>query len=403
MTTDAVVLDAVRTPRGKGSPRGALYPFTPLTLVRGLLDALVARGVAPAAVDDLVLGIASQLDGQGGNLARTAALVAGWGDGVPGATLNRFCASGLDAVNLAAARIRAGDAALIVAGGVEQVSRVPLFADRGPLWTDPDVRRAAGSIHMGVAADLIATLEGFDRAALDAYAAATRARARAAHADRRAARTLVPVRDATGAIALDHDELLGAAPTDAELAALPPAFADLGAGGDDALALARHPALTAIRHVHTRGTSPSLADAAALVVVGDRAAADRLGLRPRARIVATATCAGDPVVMLTAGQDAITRVLARAGLRPADLDVVEYAEAFAASCLRLARDLELGPDRLNPGGGTIAAGHAFGATGAILLGNLVDELDRRGARWGVAAVSGAAGLGVATLVERLPG
>ena len=386
LVTDAFVLGAVRTPRGKGSARGALAGVTPLALVRGLCDALVARGVPADGIDDVVLGCASQVGEQGGNLARTAALVAGLGDGVPGVTINRFCASGLDAVNLAAARVRAGDASLVLAGGVESVSRVPMFTDGGPLWTDPAVGAAARFVDMGVAADLVATREGLERPALDAYALRTRERARAAWTDGRAARSVVAVRDASGAVVLDRDELVAWAPSADEVAALPPAFAELAG--------------PARRHLHTRASSPSLADAAALVVVGDRAAAERTGLAPRARIVASATCAGDPLVMLTAGQDAIVRVLARAGLAPRDIDVFEFAEAFAALCLRLERDLRIDPTRLNPGGGTIAMGHAFGATGTILLAGVVDELERTGGRYGIAAVSGAAGLGVATLVER---
>jgi acetyl-CoA C-acetyltransferase len=394
---DAFVLATARTPRGKGSKRGALAGVTPLELVRGLVDVLVERGMPREGLDDFILGFASQVGEQGGNLARTAALVAGLGNDVPGVTINRFCASGLDAVNMAAARIRSADASLVLAGGVESVSRVPMFTDGGPLWTDPAVGRATGSVHMGIAADIVATLEGFAREELDAYALRTRERARAAWADGRDARSVVSTSG------LDRDELLEYAPTGDEVAALPPAFAELGASGQDALAIARMPVLSdfgGIRHLHTRASSPALADAAALVVVGDRAAADRIGLAPRARIVATATCAGDPLVMLTAGQDAIMRVLVKAGLAPRDVDIYEFAEAFSALCVRLERDFGIDPARLNPNGGTIALGHAFGATGAILLMNAVDELERTGGRYAVAAVSGAAGLGVATLVER---
>ncbi|HUQ06887.1 MAG TPA: acetyl-CoA C-acyltransferase [Kofleriaceae bacterium] len=410
--SDVFVLAAVRTPRGKGSKRGALAGISPLALVAGLCDALVERGVPrgaapqegrPRGVDDVVLGCASQVGEQGGNLARTAALLAGLGDEVPGVTINRFCASGLDAVNIAAARVRAGDASLVLAGGVESVSRVPMFSDGGPLWTDPAVGAALGSVHMGIAADIVATLEGYTRAELDAYALRTRERARAAWADGRAARSVVPVLDEGGRVVLDRDELVDWAPTAAEVAALPPAFADLGAAGQDAIALLRKPWLRdfgGVLHLHTRASSPPLADAAALVVVGDRAAAERTGLAPRARIVATATCAGDPLIMLTAGQDAILKAVMRHGLQPEDIDVYEFAEAFSALCIKLERDFGIPPERLNAGGGTIAMGHAFGATGAILLANAVDELERTGRRYAVAAVSGAAGLGVATLLER---
>ncbi len=388
--SDAFVLAGVRTPRGKASPRGALHGTSPLQLVTTLLGALP---VPAREVDDVLLGCATQVDAQGCNLARTAALVAGWD--VPGATVNRFCASGLDAANLGAARVRAGDASVVVAGGVESVSNVPMFSDRGPLYADPVVMAAVGSVHMGIAADLVATREGFAREQLDAYALGTRERARRGWASGVAASSVVPVAGCT------RDELVDHAPSAAELAALPPAFAELGAAGQDAVVRARFPELRELRHLHTRATSPPLADAAALLLLGDAAAAVRLGLRPRARIVGSFTCADDPVIMLTAGQTAVERALARAGLHARDIDVFEFAEAFSALCLRFQRDLDARDDRFNPHGGTLALGHAFGATGAILLLNVVDELERRGGRYGVAAVSGAAGVGVATIVERV--
>ena len=388
------ILAATRTPRGKGSPKGALHAIPPVRLVGALLDVL-GPTLAGAPIDDVILGCATQTGDQGANLARSATLLAGWDVTVPGVTINRFCASGLDAINLAAARVRGGDAGLIVAGGVESVSRVPTFSDHGPLYADPDVMAAAGTIHMGVAADLVATLEGIDREACDRYALATRDKARRARAEQRR-RSIVPIR-AGDHVVLDHDENVAYAPTADELAALPPLFGELG---QDAIALARHPRLAAIRHLHTRGSSPSLADAAALVAIGDRATAERLGIAPRARIVATATCAGDPVTMLTAGQTALERALERAGLRAADLDVIEFAEAFAALCVRLMRDLDLDHERLNPNGGTIALGHAYGATGALLVVDALDELERRGGRYAAIAVSGAAGLGSAAIIER---
>lgn len=390
---EVFIVDGVRTPRGKGSAKGALAGVPPLALVGALLDALKTRAPAlPDATEDLVLGCATQVDGQGTNVARTAALLSGW-DRVPGVTLNRFCASGIDAVSAAAARIASGQIDVAVAGGVESVSRVPMFADRGPLYTDPAVMSQVGTIHMGIAADLAATREGFSREQLDAFAMRTREKARAAVAGGRGAQSIVPV------AGLTQDELLSYVPTTEELRALPPAFADLGASGQDAIALACFPDLSRIEHLHTRASSPPLADAAALLVLADRESAARLGLRPRARIVASATAAVDPVEMLTAGQRAAEKVLQRSGLAPRDLDVIEFAEAFSALCLALQRDMELGDDRFNPNGGTMALGHAFGATGAILVLNVVDELERRGGRRGVAAVSGAAGLGVAALIE----
>ena len=402
---DAYVLDVVRTPRGRASSRGSLHGRTAIDLVVHLQRALVDRTrIDPERVDDVTLGCATQVDEQGADLARTASLLAGWGPSVPGVTLNRFCASGIDAVGQTAARVRARDLDLAVAGGVESVSRVPMFADRGALYADPAVVRRLGSVHMGIAADLNATLEGFTREELDAYGLETQTKAARAREEGAFARSLVPVPADDDGPGLDHDELVRPDTTAASLAALPPAFAQLGADGQDALALAAADGirpLNRIDHLHTVGTSPAVADAACLLLVGSARAARETGLAPRARVVAAASTAVDPVVMLTAGQSAVEQVLARAGLSPADIDVFEFAEAFAALCLRFRRDLDVGPDRMNPNGGTIAMGHAFGATGAILVGQCVEELERRGGRWGVAAVSGAAGLGTAVLVERV--
>lgn len=402
--SDALVLDYVRTPRGKASPRGSLHEHTPVDLVVHLQRALVERtGLDPALVDDVAIGCAGQVDEQGANLARTATLLAGWGDDVPGVTLNRFCASGVDAVGQTAARVRGGDLGLAVAGGVESVSRVPMFTDRGPLWSDPATIRQIGSVHMGIAADLNATLDGFTREELDAYAVETHAKAARATQDGAFARSLVPVPHADGSPGAAHDELVRPGTSLDALAALPPAFAQLGADGQDAIALGAYDGVDHIDHLHTVGTSPQMADAAALLLLGDEAAAARTGLRPRARVLAAASTSVNPVVMLTAGQSAVEQVIARAGLTPDDIDVFEFAEAFAALCLRFRRDLGVGPERMNPNGGTMAMGHAFGATGAILVGSCVEELERRDGRYGVAAVSGAAGLGVAVLVERLAG
>lgn len=400
--SDALVLDYVRTPRGKASAKGSLHDRTATDLLVHLQQALVARaGLDPERVDDVIVGCASQVDEQGANIARTSALLAGWGDHVPGLTINRFCASGIDAVAHAAARLRVGDLGLAVAGGVESVSRVPLFADRGPLWTDPATIRTVGSVHMGVAADLNATLEGFGRDELDRYGVETQQKSAAAWAAGVFGRSVVPVPASADGPGLDHDEMVRGQTTVESLAALPPAFAGLGADGQDEIALNAYPAVAAIEHLHTVGTSPQMADAAALLLLGTPEAASASGLAPRGRIVAAATTAVNPVVMLTAGQSAVLKVIERAGLRPADIDVFEFAEAFAALCLKFRRELGAGPDRMNPNGGTMAMGHAFGATGAILVGSCLEELERRDGRYGVAAVSGAAGLGVAILVERV--
>lgn len=393
MTVEVVIALGVRTPRGKGSPRGALHQVPSLALVTSLLDALVARGLRPAAVQDVLLGCATQVDEQGTNLARTAILAAGWDCAVPGLMLNRFCASGIEAVSLAAARVRSGESELLVAGGVESVSRVPAFSDRGPLYHDPALATRVGSIHMGVAADLVATLDSVTRDALDDYAEASRRKAQAAHAAGAFADALVPV------AGLDHDELLDGAPDREALRALPPLFADRA--DELAVVAARYPKAAPLRHLHTKGNSPALADAAALLVIGERGAVERAGLVPRARVLGSASCAVEPVIMLTAGQLALERALERCGLAPRDLAVVAFAEAFAALCLRLQAALDLDHDRLNPHGGTIALGHAFGATGAILTLDAVAALSRQGARYGAVAVSGAAGLGAALILERV--
>ena len=390
----AYVLDYVRTARGRATPRGGLHHVSPLELVTGLLRALADRapGLAEGAAQDVILGCAGQHGEQGGNPARTATLLAGWGDAVPGVMVNRFCASGMEAVAMAATRIRAGESSLLVAGGVESVSRVP--ADRGPLWTDVSVVRKLGAVHMGVAADLNATIDGFDRAALDGYAAESHRKAASATRAGAFARALVPVGG------LGHDELIRPDTSAETLAALPPAYAGFGADGQDALALSTRAWPQRVEHRHTAGTSPPPADAAALLLIGDERAAHRLGLSPRARIASSAVAAQDPVTMLTAGQEAMAEALRRAGARPGEVDVFEFAESFAALCLRLRRDFDAGPERLNPAGGTIATGHPLGATGAIAVGDCLENLERCAGRLGVAGVSTLAGLGAGLTLDR---
>ncbi len=326
--------------------------------------------------------------------------MAGLGPGVPGVTLNRFCASGIDAVATGAARIRADEARLILAGGVESVSRVPIFSDAGALWRDPLVMEAVGSVHMGIAADLNATVEGWARAELDEYAVETHAKAHAAWQAGAFDRAVIAQPGASGDV-VSRDELIRPGTSIESLSALPPAFAEVGEAGQDAIVAAKHPLVGPLRHVHTVGTSPQMADGAGLLLLGDAEAAVRLDVAPRAKIIGSATCAVDPVIMLTAGQLAVEKALSTCGLTADDIDVFEFAEAFSSLCLRFRRDLGAGPDRLNPNGGTMAMGHAFGATGAIMVGGCVDELHRRDGRYGVAAVSGAAGLGVAVVLERV--
>lgn len=400
--TDVYVLATLRTPRGKGRPGGGLSGITPLELLTRLLAGVGDRAAAlPGLVEDLIVGSATQTGEQGGDLARTAAVLAGWGESASGMTLNRFCASGVDAINTAAAHVAFGSAGLIAAGGVESVSRVPMFADQAPIWSDREVVERVGSVQMGIAADLIATLEGLEREQLDGYALRSQRRAAAAWEQGRFAGSLLPVRDGDQVV-LDHDETVRPGTTAESLAALEPAFAALGAKGQDDLVRRRRPEVGEIRHLHTAGSSPAIADGAGIAVLGDAAAAAASGLRPRARVVAAATAAVDPVIMLTAGQAAAEKALKRAGLAPGDVDVFEIAEAFAATCLKFQRDLGVTDEQLNLNGGTIAMGHAFGATGPILLASCVDELERTGGRYGVIAVSGAAGTGSATVLERVP-
>lgn len=396
---DVYILGSLRTPRGKGHAGGALADITPLSLVEQLLHGLTDRqGLEPAAVDDVILGSATQTGVQGANLARTAVLTAGWPHSVAGQTVNRFCTSGIEAIRNAAGLIGSGHADLIVAGGVESVSQAPMFADCGPLWADPDVIRTIGSVHMGIAADIGATELGLTRSELDAYGLRTQELAAQAWGRGFFDSTLLPVRDESGEVVLDRDELIRPVTAD-QLADLESAFAALGADGQDALALSHLPELEKIDHLHTRGTSPSLADGAGVVVVGTLQAAHRTGLAPQARIVTGAAVGSDPVRMLGAGQAAIEQALTRAGLTPDDLDVVEFAEAFSAFCLKIQRELGFGDDRFNVNGGTIAMGHAFGATGAILTGQAVEQLRAGGGRYATAAVSGAAGLGTALILE----
>jgi acetyl-CoA C-acetyltransferase len=402
MAHNAFIYDHLRTPRGKGKPDGALHGVTPIWLLRTLLQALQSRHqLDTAQVDDLVLGCVTAVAEQGGDIARFAALDAGWAQTVAGVTLNRFCGSGLEAVNLAAAKVMSGMEDLVVAGGVESMSRVPMLSDGGAWLQDPRVTEALALVPQGIGADLIATIENFSRTELDAYAALSHQRAAAAREAGHFERALVPVHNAAGELLLAFDETIRPGTTPDTLAKLKPAFAAMGEQGMDATALQRYPKVGAIAHVHHAGNSSGIVDGAALVLVGNAAAGARAGLKPRARILSMAVIGSEPTIMLTGPAPASRKALARVGMLASDVDLWEINEAFAAVPLKTARDLNLNLDRVNVNGGAIALGHPLGATGAIILGTLLDELERRDLRTGCATLCVGGGMGIATVIERV--
>ncbi|MFF0366879.1 acetyl-CoA C-acetyltransferase [Micromonospora sp. NPDC005087] len=403
MPSEAYVYDAVRTPRGRGRDTGALHGVKPISLVVGLIDALRERnpGLDVDRLEDLLLGIVTPIGEQGGDLARAAALLAGLPDQVGGVQLNRFCASGLEAVNSAAARIRSGWEHLLLAGGVESMSRVPMGSDGAAWATDPQTALATSFVPQGVSADLIATLEGFTRDDVDGYALRSQERAAKAWAGGHFARSVVPVRDGNGLDILTVDEHPRPETTREALARLTPSFATMGeAAGFDAVALQKFHWLEAIEHVHHAGNSSGIVDGAALALIGSAEVGRDLGLTPRARIVGAAVSGADPTLMLTGPIPATHKALAAAGLTVADIDLFEINEAFAAVVLKYVRDLGLDPDRVNVNGGAIALGHPLGATGAMLLGTALDELERRDLRRAVVTLCIGGGMGVATVIER---
>nr|WP_152894795.1 acetyl-CoA C-acetyltransferase [Streptomyces adustus] len=396
--------DAIRTPRGRGKADGALHGTKPIDLVVGLIHELLGRfpDLDPAAIDDIVLGVVGPLGDQGADIARTAALLAGLPETVAGVQQNRFCASGLEAVNLAAAKVRSGWEELVLAGGAESMSRVPMGSDGGAWALDPRTSHDTGFVPQGIGADLIATLEGFSRHDVDSYAALSQERAAAAWKDGRFDRSVVPVRDRNGLLVLDRDEHLRPGTTAESLAALKPSFARAGElAGFDAVALQKYHWVETIDHVHHAGNSSGIVDGAALVAIGSAAAGRRYGLTPRARIVSAAVSGAEPTIMLTGPAPASRKALGKAGLTVDDIDLVEINEAFAAVVLRYVKDLGLGLDKVNVNGGAIAMGHPLGATGAMILGTLVDELERRDLRYGLATLCVGGGMGIATVVERL--
>jgi acetyl-CoA C-acetyltransferase len=399
--TDALIFDAVRTPRGRGK-KGALHSVKPVSLASGVLRALSERsGFDPAVVDDVVFGVVSPVGEQGADIARIAVLAAGWDERTAGMQLNRFCASGLEAVNVAAAKVAAGFEDLVVAGGVESMSRVPLGSDGGAWMADPETSFAVGFVPQGVSADLIATLEGISRAEVDGFALRSQEKAANALDKGYFERSVVPVSDGNGRVLLAVDETVRPETTLAGLGALKASFAFPGEVGFDSVAIDRYPQVEQIEHVHTAGNSSQIVDGAAAVLVGSRRAGRELGLRPRARIVSAAVVGTEPTIMLTGPAPAARRALDRAGLSVDDIDLFEVNEAFAAVVVKFLRDVGISEERVNVNGGAIALGHPLGATGAMILGTLLDELERRDLRRGLATLCVGGGMGVATIIERV--
>jgi len=403
-STEALVFDALRTPRGKGKSNGSLHTTKPVDLVVGLMHEMLSRNVDldPKRVDDVVLGCVTPVGDQGMDIAKTAALKAGLPDTVAGVQLNRFCASGLEAVNIAAQKVASGWEDLVLAGGVESMSRVPMGTDGGAWALDPETNLDTSFVPQGISADLIATVEGFSRDDVDAYAVRSQERAAAAQAEGRFEQSVVPVLDVNDHVVLDHDEFIRPGTTAETLGNLKPSFAAMGEmGGFDAVALQKYHWIEKIDHVHTPGNSSGIVDGASLLAIGNARTGEELGLTPRARILATAVSGADPTIMLTGPAPASKKALAKAGVAVDDLDLVEINEAFAAVVLRFVRDMGLDMEKVNVNGGAIAMGHPLGATGGMILGTLIDELHRTGGRYGLATLCVGGGMGIATVVEAI--
>ncbi|MCK9688617.1 acetyl-CoA C-acetyltransferase [Scleromatobacter humisilvae] len=400
--SDALIYDHVRTPRGKGKKDGSLHQATPVWLLRGLLQSLQQRlDLDTALVDDVVLGCVTPVGEQGADIARTAVLDAGWAESVAGVTLSRFCASGLEAVNLAAAKVASGFEDFVVAGGIESMSRWTMGSDGGAWFMDPRINQGIAFIPQGISADLIAMLEGFTRHDLDTYALQSHQRAAAARAAGHFKKSVVPVHDIAGLLLLAEDETIRANATLEAMARLEPSFAAMGAMGFDATALRKYTTVEKITHVHHAGNASGIVDGAALMLIGSAEAGARAGLRARARIRSVAVIGSEPTIMLTGPTPACRKALAKAGLQASDIDLWEINEAFAAVPMKTARDLGVSLDRVNVNGGAIAMGHPLGATGCIILGTLLDELERRDQALGCATLCVGGGMGIATIIERI--
>ena len=401
--TEAFIYDAVRTPRGRGKASGALHSVTPIALAVAALAALRERNALDtAAVDDVVLGCVEPVAEQGADIARVAVLQAGYAETTAGVQINRFCASGLEACNMAAAQVMSGQSDMAIGGGVESMSRVPMGSSGGAWAMDPEVAFHTYFVPQGISADLVATKYGMSRTDVDAYAVESQRRAVHAWAEGRFARSVVPVKDLNGLTVLDRDEHIRADTTMQSLAALEPSFARSGeALGFDAVAIQRYPEIERIEHVHHAGNSSGIVDGAAAVLIGNQATGERLGLKPRARIRAFASIGSEPTIMLTGPSFAAEKALKRAGMSAGDIDLYELNEAFAAVVLRFMQVLDIPHGKINVNGGAIAMGHPLGATGAMILGTLLDELERTGKGTGLATLCVGAGMGTATIIERI--
>ncbi|WP_180044229.1 acetyl-CoA C-acetyltransferase [Acinetobacter sp. YH16039] len=398
--SEAYIIDAIRTPRGKGKKDGSLYEVKPITLLTTLLNELKDRHqLDTSKVDDIVLGCVTPIGDQGADIAKTAAIAAGWDNDVAGVQINRFCASGLEAVNLAAQKVRSGWEDIVVAGGVESMSRVPMGSDGGPWALDPETNMACDFIPQGIGADLIATIDGYTRSDVDAFAADSQKKAASAQANGYFDKSVVPVKDKAGVVILDKDEFIKPTTTAESLGKLNPSFAMMGQMGFDAIALQKYPEVGAVNHVHHAGNSSGIVDGAAVVLVASEKAVQEQGLKPRAKVLSTALVGTDPTIMLTGPAPAARKALEKAGLTIDDIDLFEVNEAFAAVVMRFITELNVDPAKVNVNGGAIALGHPLGATGAMILGTLLDELERQGKKRGLATLCVGGGMGIATIIE----
>jgi acetyl-CoA C-acetyltransferase len=400
--TDAFIYDAVRTPRGKGKKDGSLHQVTPVQLLKNLFDAVKDRNQLDTShVDDVVLGCVTPVGEQGADIARTAVLYSGWDESVAGVTQSRFCASGLESVNIAAMKVMSGMENLVVAGGVESMSRWPMGSDGGAWAMDPRVNQQLGFIPQGISADLLASLEGFSRRDVDAFAVRSQQRAAKAQAEGRFDKSVVPVKDVNGLAVLAKDETIRGDTTVDTLASLKPSFEQMGQMGFDATALRKYTTVEKINHVHHAGNSSGIVDGAALVLVGNKKIGNKLKLKARARIVSVAVTGSEPTIMLAGIAPAAQKALKKAGMTAKDIDLFEINEAFAAVVMRAVRSLDIDMDRVNVNGGAIAMGHPLGATGSIILGTAIDELERQDKNTALISLCVGGGMGIATIIERV--